>query len=64
MTLETRLAALNAADARARCDLPMFAWADADEPDAALQDAFAGLAATIARKVAVDEAMRADFALF
>ena len=54
MTLETRLAALNAADARARCDLPMFAWADADEPDAALQDAFAGLAATTARKVAVE----------
>jgi len=54
---------LNAADARARSDLPMFTWDDADGPDAALQLALAGLQATTARKVAVDESMRADFAL-
>ncbi|MCX7302542.1 MAG: M24 family metallopeptidase [Rhodobacterales bacterium] len=54
---------LNAADARARSNLPMFTWADADGPDAALQQALAGLGATTARKVAVDETMRADFAL-
>lgn len=55
--------ALNAADARARCDLPMWTWADADGPGAALQQALADLRASTARKVAVDESMRADFAL-
>lgn len=55
--------ALNAADACARSDLPMFTWADADGPDAALQQALAALRATTVRKIAVDESMRADFAL-
>jgi Xaa-Pro aminopeptidase len=54
---------LNAADARARSDLPMWTWADADGPDDALQQALADLGASTARKVAVDETMRADFAL-
>jgi Xaa-Pro aminopeptidase len=54
---------LNAADARARADLPMFTWADADGPDAALQQAIASLKLSTSRKVAVDDAMRADFAL-
>ena len=54
---------LNAADARARSDLPMWTWADADGPDDALQHALADLGASTARKVAVDETMRADFAL-
>jgi Xaa-Pro aminopeptidase len=54
---------LNAADARARSDLPMWTWADAEGPDAALQRALADLGASTARKVAVDETMRADFAL-
>ncbi|MBW7922376.1 MAG: aminopeptidase P family protein [Rubellimicrobium sp.] len=54
---------LNAADARARSALPMWTWADADGPDAALQAALAELKATTARKVGVDETMRADFAL-
>jgi Xaa-Pro aminopeptidase len=54
---------LNAADARARCDLPMWTWADAQGPATALQDLLAALRATTARNVAVDEAMRADFAL-
>lgn len=55
--------ALNAAEARAHSDLPMWTWADAEGPDAALQEALAALKATTARKVAVDETMRADFAL-
>ncbi len=54
---------LNAADARARSDLPMWTWADADGPETALQQAIADLGASTARKVAVDETMRADFAL-
>ncbi|TNC62880.1 M24 family metallopeptidase [Rubellimicrobium roseum] len=55
--------ALNAADARARSEIPMWTWADADGPDAALQEALGALRATTARRVAVDESMRADFAL-
>lgn len=55
--------ALNAEDARARCDLPMWTWADADGPRAALQLALGSLRATTARNAAVDETMRADFAL-
>ncbi|MCC7320170.1 MAG: aminopeptidase P family protein [Rubellimicrobium sp.] len=55
--------ALNAADSRARADLPMWTWADADGPGEALAQALADLRATTARKVAVDETMRADFAL-
>ena len=55
---------LNAADARARSDLPMWTWADADGPETALQQAIADLGAGTARKVAVDETMRADFALW
>lgn len=54
---------LNAAGSRERTDLPFWTWADADGPDAALQQALAALNATTARRVAVDEAMRADFAL-
>jgi Xaa-Pro aminopeptidase len=55
--------ALNAADARARCDLPQWTWADAEGPDQALQRALADLGAHTARQVAVDESMRADFAI-
>lgn len=55
--------ALNAAEARAKSGLPMWTWADADGPDDALQQALGALKATTARKVAVDETMRADFAL-
>lgn len=54
---------LNAADARQHSDLPMFTWADADGPDAALQVALGELNISTARKVGVDDAMRADFAL-
>ncbi len=55
--------ALNAAGSRDLTSLPFWTWADAEGPDAALQQALAALSATTARKVAVDEAMRADFAL-
>jgi Xaa-Pro aminopeptidase len=55
--------ALNAAEARARSDLAMWVWSDAAGPEAALQQALGELGASTARKVAVDETMRADFAL-
>lgn len=54
---------LNAAGSREHTDLPFWTWADAEGPDRALQEALAALGATTARQVAVDEAMRADFAL-
>jgi len=54
---------LNAAGSREQTDLPFWTWADAEGPDAALQQALAVTGATTARRVAVDEAMRADFAL-
>ena len=54
---------LNAAGSREETDLPFWTWADADGPDAALQQALAALGSTTARHIAVDEAMRADFAL-
>lgn len=54
---------LNAGSSRERTGLPFWTWGDADGPDAALQQALADLGASTARRVAVDEAMRADFAL-
>ena len=54
---------LNAAGSRERTDLPFWTWGDAEGPDRALQQALAAMGATTARHVAVDEAMRADFAL-
>lgn len=55
--------ALNAAEMRAQVDLPMWTWADADGPQAALAAALDALGARDARRVALDDAMRADFAL-
>jgi len=55
--------ALNAADARQHTDLPMVPWTDADGPRHALAHAIGQLDATTARKVALDETMRTDFAL-
>lgn len=55
--------ALNAAGSREHTDLPFWTWADAEGPEGALQQALADLGATTARRVDVDEAMRADFAL-
>jgi len=55
---------LNADSARQATDLPFFPWADATGPDRALTDLLAACDATRpGLSVAVDEAMRADFAL-
>lgn len=55
--------ALNAEDARAHSDLPMFEWADADGPAQALAEVLAHVGAGGVSLVALDESMRADFAL-
>lgn len=55
--------ALNAAEAQQHTDLPMWLWADADGPDAALQAALTGLGAASTKTVALDETMRTDFCL-
>jgi Xaa-Pro aminopeptidase len=56
--------ALNAASQRDHTDLPFFTWADADGPNAALSDLLASLDVTHSGlSVALDETMRADFAL-
>lgn len=54
--------ALNVEDARQHSDLPMWGWADADGPGAALA---AALAETCPRphRISLDETMRADHAL-
>ena len=55
---------LNAASARQATDLPFHTWEDATGPEAALTDLLAACHATTpGLHVAVDEAMRADFAL-
>lgn len=53
--------ALNADSVRQHTDLPFHAWKDEDGPEAALRELLA--ACGQARTVAIDEAMRADFAL-
>lgn len=55
--------ALNAEAAKLSTDLPMFVWADADGPGDALKAALADIFPARAGIVAVDETMRADFAL-
>lgn len=55
--------ALNAEGARDHTDLPFFEWADADGPEAALAHALDSLGCSEAQSVALDETMRADFAL-
>lgn len=56
--------ALNADSQRGRTDLPFFTWTDADGPNAALASLLAELGATTpGLSVALDETMRADFAL-
>lgn len=54
---------LNAQGARDHTDLPFFTWADADGPEAALQQALRSIEAEGAGRVSLDETMRADFAL-
>lgn len=55
--------ALNAEEARKSTDSPFWVWADADGPEAALGAALNSLGVLDAQRVAIDEAMRADFAL-
>ena len=55
--------ALNAEEARAKVDLPFHTYADADGPQRALAVLCRDLALPVAPCLAVDEAMRADFAL-
>src|SRR6185437_7541183 len=55
--------ALNAEESRGHTGIPFHAWADEDGADAALKAALADVGATGAKRVALDETMRADFAL-
>jgi Xaa-Pro aminopeptidase len=55
--------ALNAEGSREFTDIEFFNWADDVGPDQALADALAAIDATAPGKVALDETMRADFAL-
>jgi Xaa-Pro aminopeptidase len=55
--------ALEADSAGRWTKLPMRLWTDAEGPFAAMDAALAAVGATEARRVAVDETMRADFAL-
>lgn len=54
---------LNAEGTRESTDIAFHTWADADGPDAALAAGLADIAAGEAKLVALDETMRADFAL-
>ncbi|MBX3579442.1 MAG: M24 family metallopeptidase [Rhizobiaceae bacterium] len=55
--------ALNAEASKLATDMPMFVWADADGPDAALADALRAVFPTPSGRVVLDETMRTDFAL-
>lgn len=56
--------ALNVDSARQHTDLPFFPWADADGPDAALEELLAATGITrTAPSIVLDETMRTDFAL-
>lgn len=55
--------ALNAEGTREETGIAFHNWTDAEGPDAALAAALADVGATGAKKVALDETMRADFAL-
>ncbi len=54
--------ALEAQSARTQTDLPFFTWDDAEGPDAALAALLQACGAESARKIVLDETMRADFA--
>ena len=54
--------ALNAEAAKQQSGLPMFEWADADGPDAALAKALAAISPNKEGRIVLDETMRADFA--
>lgn len=54
---------LNAEDTRAMTNVRLFPWEDAEGPNRALAEALDSIEARSARKVVLDETMRADFAL-
>jgi len=54
--------ALNAEAAKEETDIPMAVWSDAEGPDAAFRQVLSMLVAEQARKIVLDETMRADFA--
>lgn len=54
--------ALNAEGSRQSTDLPFHEWSDADGPEAAFRRLVGDLRAGAARRVVLDETMRADFA--
>src|SRR5262245_52769727 len=54
---------LNAEGSREETDIEFHTWADAEGPNAALAAALEATGATAAKKVVLDETMRADFAL-
>jgi Xaa-Pro aminopeptidase len=55
--------ALNAEGTREKTDIPFHEWADDQGPEGALMLALKDVGAVAARKVVLDETMRADFAL-
>lgn len=55
--------ALNAAEWQTHTTLPLYTWADAEGPRAALQAALSSLEVAPLRRLAVDGEMRADFLL-
>jgi Xaa-Pro aminopeptidase len=55
--------ALNAEGSREHTDIAFHAWSDEQGPDAALTETLAAVGASEAKLVALDETMRADFAL-
>lgn len=55
--------ALNAEDSRQRTDVPLYTWSDEEGPTGALKAALEAVTSGAITAVAVDEAMRADFAM-
>jgi Xaa-Pro aminopeptidase len=55
--------ALNAEGTRAETGIAFFNWSDAEGPNSALKEALAAIDASNPGRVALDETMRADFAL-
>lgn len=54
--------ALNAEGTRTQTDLPFFEWSDAEGPNKAFNELLESLGAADAKRIALDETMRADFA--
>jgi Xaa-Pro aminopeptidase len=54
--------ALNVEGYQSRTDAPFYGWSDGDGPRAGFADLLKGLGAAKARKIVLDETMRADFA--